>query len=87
MFIVVIFCAVMGVKTFSLHQPLFENVEHVILVGSTWKSIQPSLSVDTWQKALVRLHSVMNENDWSGILVKGSNSIGLSNIVKDLLTK
>ena len=79
----------LGENAASYHEeltPLLENVDHVILVGSLWPEHEGFIRVETWQKALDQLHTIMNNNDWSGILVKGSNSIGLSNIVKDLLT-
>ena len=36
--------------------------------------------LNSWQEALSEIKKI----DWSGILIKGSNSIGLSNIVKAL---
>ena len=78
----------LGKNAINYHEelmPLLDNIEHVILVGDIWKAIKPSDTVDTWQEALERLRTIMNSNNWSGILVKGSNSIGLSNIVKDLI--
>ena len=64
--------------------PLLENIEHVILVGSLWPEHEGFIRVATWQEALEHLRTIMSNNDWSGILVKGSNSIGLSNIVKEI---
>ncbi len=64
--------------------PLLENIEHVILVGSLWPEHKGFIRVGKWQEALEHLRTIMSNNDWSGILVKGSNSIGLSNIVKEI---
>ena len=63
---------------------LLENIEHVILVGNVWPEHEGFIRVATWQEALEHLRAIMNNKDWSGILVKGSNSIGLSNIVKEI---
>ncbi|MBQ7558914.1 MAG: UDP-N-acetylmuramoyl-tripeptide--D-alanyl-D-alanine ligase [Synergistaceae bacterium] len=64
---------------------LLENIEHVILTGGTWRDAMTNknfIFVNTWQEALEALKKIMNENEWHGILVKGSHSIGLENIVK-----
>ncbi len=64
--------------------PLLENIEHVILVGSLWPEHKGFIRVGKWQEALEHLRTIMSNNDWSGVLVKGSNSIGLSNVVKEI---
>ena len=64
--------------------PLLENIDHVILVGNLWPEHEGFISVDTWQKALEQLNTIMSNKEWSGLLIKGSNSIGLSNIVKEI---
>ena len=63
---------------------LLENIEHVILVGSLWPEHKGFIRVGKWQEALEHLRTIMSNNDWSGVLVKGSNSIGLSNVVKEI---
>ncbi len=67
---------------------LLDDVDHAILVGGIWhealKDDPHYIYCDTWQTALEELHKIMNSQEWHGILVKGSNSLGLSNIVKDI---
>ena len=67
-------------------EKLFENFEHVILTGEIWPEAveKKYIFVKTWQEALEALKKIMAENKWQGILVKGSHSIGLENIVEDL---
>ena len=68
-------------------EPLLENIEHVILVGNIWNKAMKNheyIFAEKWQDALEVLKKIMNESEWHGILVKGSNSIGLGNIVKEL---
>ncbi len=67
-------------------EQLFEGIDHVILTGDIWaKAVEKKyIFVKTWQEALEALKKIMNENNWQGILIKGSHSIGLENIVKDL---
>ncbi len=65
--------------------PLLKNIEHVILTGKLWREAFANLEnhfefVDTWPEAL----ELVKRISWRGLLVKGSNSIGLSNIVKAL---
>ena len=63
---------------------LLSGIEKIILVGGLWRDAfnnDPEyIYLNSWQEAL----SEIKKFDWSGILIKGSNSIGLSNIVKAL---
>lgn len=64
---------------------LLENLDCVILTGKIWREAlngKNYIFVDTWQEALEAAQKFMNENEWHGILVKGSHSIGLENVVK-----
>ena len=67
---------------------LLDEVDCAILVGGIWHEVLKDdphyIYCDTWQTALEELHKIMNSQEWHGILVKGSNSLGLSNIVKDI---
>lgn len=64
-------------------EPLFEGIDRVILVGDVWReAIKGDYDfVKTWQEALEILKGI---GEWQGLLIKGSNSIGLANIVKAL---
>ena len=63
---------------------LLSGIEKIILVGELWRDVfnnDPEyIYLNSWQEALSEIKKI----DWSGILIKGSNSIGLSNIVKAL---
>ena len=63
--------------------PLLEGIDTVILVGEIWREALKGdyVFVDDWQKALDALKNIP---EWQGLLVKGSNSLGLSNIVKEI---
>ena len=68
---------------------LIEKIDFVILVGKTWSDALPEFSgknifVENWQQALELSKNILSENNIQGILAKGSNSIGLSNIVNYL---
>lgn len=69
-------------------KPLFEGINDVILVGNIWHEALDNHSgytfVSDWKEALVCVKKIMENENWSGILIKGSNSIGLFNIVKEL---
>ena len=69
-------------------KPMLDEIESVILVGEIWHEAMRDdpryIYCGTWQTALDELHKIMS-GGWHGILIKGSNSIGLSNIVKDLV--
>ena len=62
--------------------PLLEGIDNVSLVGEIWREALKGdyVFVGTWQEALEALKNIQ---DWQGLLAKGSNSIGLSNIVKE----
>ena len=64
--------------------PLLKNIEHVILTGKLWREAFKNNNefkfVDEWPDAL----ELVKKISWRGLLVKGSNSIGLTNIVKAL---
>ena len=66
-------------------QPLLEGIDHVILVGKIWREAfgenENYIFVDTWQEAL---EAVKNIDEWQGMLIKGSHSIGLDNVVKEI---
>lgn len=63
--------------------PLLEGIDTVILVGEIWREAVKGdyVFVDDWQKALDALKNIP---EWQGLLVKGSNSLGLSNIVREI---
>ncbi|MBQ9419473.1 MAG: UDP-N-acetylmuramoyl-tripeptide--D-alanyl-D-alanine ligase [Synergistaceae bacterium] len=66
-------------------EPLLTEIDHVILVGGTWREAMKGknyIFAATWQEALEALNKIMSAEDWHGILVKGSHSIGLENVVK-----
>ena len=76
-----------SVKYHAELENLFENLDCVILTGKIWReaiSNPKYVFVDTWQEALEAAKKFMAENEWHGILVKGSHSIGLENVVKEL---
>ena len=79
-----------SVKYHEAMKPFFEKIDSVILVGEIWHEAMKDdprfIYSDSWQAALDELHKVMS-GGWHGILVKGSNSLGLSNIVKDLVSE
>ena len=65
-------------------ESLLENLDFVILTGDIWPQAMKNknyIFVSSWQEALEHVKKIMNENEWHGILVKGSHSIGLENIV------
>ena len=69
-------------------KPLLDVLDDVILVGSIWndalgKGTEYKFASD-WKEALILLRDIMSSSEWNGILVKGSNSIGLFNIIKEL---
>lgn len=64
-------------------EPLLEGINDVILVGEIWHEALKGnyIFVQDWKEALETVRKIQN---WQGMLIKGSNSIGLSNIVKEL---
>ena len=74
----------LGENSVSYHselEPLLEGIDTVILVGKIWREALKGdyIFVDTWQEALTKIP------EYRGLLIKGSNSIGLGNIVKELV--
>ena len=63
--------------------PLFGGIDTVILVGGIWREVFDGdyVFADDWKSALDALNKIPG---WQGLLVKGSNSIGLSNIVREI---
>ena len=63
-------------------EPLLEGIETVILVGGIWREALKGdyIFADDWKAALEALRKIP---EWQGLLIKGSNSIGLGNIVKE----
>ena len=63
--------------------PLLEGIDTVILVGEIWREAVKGdyVYAEDWRKALEVLKGI---DGWQGLLVKGSNSIGLSNVVKEI---
>ena len=73
-----------SVKFHADLEPLLERLDHVILTGGTWREAMTGknyIFADTWREALEALNKIMSANEWHGILVKGSHSIGLENVV------
>ena len=65
-------------------EPLLEGIENVILVGKIWREAftnENYIFAETWQEALEEFKKI---NSCQGILIKGSHSIGLENIVEEL---
>lgn len=77
-----------SVKYHENLKPMLDEIESVILIGEIWHEALNDdpryVYCDTWQTALDELRKIMS-GGWHGILIKGSNSLGLSNIVKDLI--
>ncbi len=68
-------------------RPLLERIDYVVLVGDIWRNALGDgeyIFASDWQEALRDTERIMKAEDWCGLLVKGSNSIGLSNIVRAL---
>ena len=70
--------------------PLLHSLDRVVLVGAMWSEAFAGIPgyepagnhtlVSDWQEAL----EIVNGAEWKGLLVKGSNSLGLSNLVQAL---
>ena len=70
-------------------EPLFEGIDGVILVGEVWREAfggnnKGYVFADDWKKALKAVHEIEASHEIQGVLVKGSHSIGLENVVKEL---
>lgn len=68
--------------------PLFEGIDGVILVGEVWREAfgesDGYIFVKDWREALKAVHEIEAERTIQGVLVKGSHSIGLENVVREL---
>lgn len=82
-----------SVKYHAELEALLEDLEHVIFVGGLWREAIPGkanyIFADTWQESLAEAEKIieLGPDSWHGILVKGSHSIGLENVVKALEEK
>ena len=65
-------------------EPLLDSVGNVILIGGLWREALPDrpgcFFVVDWQEAL----ELVKGMEWRGLLAKGSNSLGLQNVVRAL---
>ncbi len=65
-------------------EPLLDRLENVILVGQLWRETLPEcpgrLFARDWREAL----EAVKRGEWRILLAKGSNSLGLGNIVRAL---
>ena len=80
----------MGRETLRYHrelEPLLNGLQSVVLVGEAWRSAvpeRPGLAfVRDWREAL----EIAEGTSWTGLLVKGSNSLGLQNVVRGLVAE
>ena len=80
----------MGRETLRCHralEPLLNGLGSVVLVGDAWRSALPERPgfafVRNWQEAL----QIAAGTSWTGLLVKGSNSLGLQNVVQSLIAE
>ena len=69
-------------------EDLFEGIDGVILVGDVWREAFSEGSryvfVKDWQEALKSVREIAGSREIQGLLVKGSHSIGLENVVREL---
>ena len=67
---------------------LFEGIDGVILVGDMWREAFPEnqdyVFVKDWHEALKTVREIEAAREIQGYLVKGSHSIGLENVVREL---
>lgn len=80
----------MGPESVRFHRemlPLLKRVENVVLVRDIWREAFPDgerengfIIVPTWQEAMKAVRGIK----WKSMLVKGSNTVGLQNIVAEL---
>ena len=60
----------------------------MILVGEVWREAFPEcegyIFVKDWREALKAVREVEAGREIQGVLVKGSHSIGLENVVREL---
>ena len=68
--------------------PLLDEIDCVILAGDVWREAFPSseeyLFVKDWKEALAAARDFASQREVQGLLVKGSHSIGLENVVREL---
>ena len=68
--------------------PLFEGIDGVILVGEVWREAfgenESYIFVKDWREALKAVRDFEEGRTIQGVLVKGSHSIGLENVVREL---
>ena len=69
-------------------EPLLDEIDCVILVGDVWHEAFPSseeyVFVNDWKEALQAVRDFTRQREVQGLLVKGSHSIGLENVVREL---
>ena len=69
-------------------EELFEGITGVILVGEVWREAlsekEGYVFVKDWREALEAVRKIESEREIQGVLVKGSHSIGLENVVREL---
>ena len=69
-------------------EPLFGGIDGVILVGDMWREAFPEnkeyVFVKDWHEALKAVREIESAREIQGCLVKGSHSIGLENVVREL---
>ena len=67
--------------------PLLEEIDGVILVGDMWREAFGENSryifVNDWQEAVKAVKEISASREIQGLLVKGSHSIGLENVVRE----
>ena len=67
---------------------LLEGIDGVILVGEIWREAFPDkegyIFVKDWREALQAVRTIESAREIQGVLVKGSHSIGLENVVREL---
>ena len=60
----------------------------MVLVGDVWREAFPDASgyvfVKDWREALKAVSGITSSREIQGVLVKGSHSIGLENVVREL---
>ena len=81
----------LGEDTVKYHAelaPLLEGIDGVVLVGDVWREAFPDASgyvfVKDWREALKAVNGITSSREIQGVLVKGSHSIGLENVVREL---
>ena len=69
-------------------EPLLDEIDCAILVGDVWREAFPQneeyVFVNDWKEALQTVRDFTAQREVQGVLVKGSHSIGLENVVREL---